>query len=146
MKKIITLITAIFLALGTMNAQQDCGAVDCPGRCGRFIDTDGDGFCDHGGLTAKKTVVAEPTKEQKSEPKPAKEKEPVKVDKKQVAETNEVAAEPAADLPEDVTTTETETSEEAVSEEVSETPEQKSPYPVYRILCGLLALHVISIN
>jgi len=29
-------------------AQQDCGVIDCPGRCGRFIDQNGDGFCDHG--------------------------------------------------------------------------------------------------
>lgn len=145
MKKIITLIAAIFFAIGTLNAQQDCGAVDCPGRCGRFIDTDGDGFCDHGGVTAKKTVVAEPTKEQKEEPKQTEEKEQKKNDKQQVAKQDEAATEPAADLPEDVTTTETETSEEAVSEEVSETPKQKSPYPVYPILGGLLALYLISI-
>lgn len=145
MEKIITLITVIFLALGTLNAQQDCGAVDCPGRCGRFIDNDGDGFCDHGGVTAKKTVVAEPAKEQKDEPTPAKEKEPVKVDKKQVAETNEVAAELEANVPTTTVATETEASGTVETEEVSETPEPQSPYPVYPILGGLLALYIISI-
>lgn len=29
------------------------GEVDCPGRCGRFVDTDNDGFCDYGLLSKK---------------------------------------------------------------------------------------------
>lgn len=146
MKNLITLIAAIFLSIGALSAQQDCGAVDCTGRCGRFIDNDGDGFCDHGGVTAKKTVVAEPAKEQQSEPKQTKEKETVKAaDKKQVKETVEVAEEPEANV--QATTPEGEIDKNIEIDEVepTEAPKQKSPYPVYPILGGLLGLYIISI-
>ena len=46
---------------GAVSAQQDCPQVDCPGICGRFVDADGDGFCDHGKLSQPKT---EPKAEQ----------------------------------------------------------------------------------
>lgn len=146
MKNLITLIAAIFLSIGALSAQQDCGAVDCTGRCGRFIDNDGDGFCDHGGVTAKKTVVAEPAKEQQSEPKQTKEKETVKAaDKKQVKETVEVAEEPEANV--QATTPEGEIDKNIEIDEVepTEAPKPKSPYPVYPILGGLLGLYIISI-
>lgn len=51
------ILFALMLLVGTClfaSAQvvQDCGAIDCPGRCGRFIDQNGDGFCDRGRLSS----------------------------------------------------------------------------------------------
>lgn len=50
-------LLVLMLLMGTClfaSAQvvQDCGAIDCPGRCGRFIDQNGDGFCDRGRLSS----------------------------------------------------------------------------------------------
>ncbi len=68
----------IFLSISTVAfAQQDCGVTDCPGRCGRFVDQNGDGFCDHGLLSApaapsttetstETPSAAEPTREPKT--------------------------------------------------------------------------------
>lgn len=42
-------------------SQPDCGALDCPGRCGRFIDQNSDGFCDHGRLSAPATTNTQTT-------------------------------------------------------------------------------------
>ena len=60
MKKICTLL-CFLLCVGLLAAQveQDCGAVDCPGRCGRFIDNNGDGFCDRGRLSSPQNTVKE---------------------------------------------------------------------------------------
>ncbi len=60
MKKICTLL-CFLLCVGLLTAQveQDCGAVDCPGRCGRFIDNNGDGFCDRGRLSSPQNTVKE---------------------------------------------------------------------------------------
>lgn len=56
------LFIAIFVItaqVGFSQVQQDCGALDCPGRCGRFIDQNGDGFCDHGRVSAPAKPVEE---------------------------------------------------------------------------------------
>lgn len=47
-----TFLLLILTATGT-SAQQECPRKlkDCPGLCGWFIDMDGDGFCDIGGLS-----------------------------------------------------------------------------------------------
>ena len=72
MKRIILITLSLILLGGTISAQQDCPQVDCPGICGRFIDNDGDGFCDHGKLSKPKAEVkAEPTTPQQPKaPKP----------------------------------------------------------------------------
>lgn len=63
MKKYISLILAAFLCLSLCNLQaQSCGAVDCKGACGRFVDQDKDGFCDNGHLSQKPTPTPEKTK------------------------------------------------------------------------------------
>ncbi len=53
MRRLLTII-AILFAISFQNvafAQQDCQEIDCTGQCGRFVDDDGDGFCDHGFLS-----------------------------------------------------------------------------------------------
>ena len=63
MKKTILIFLLAFFAIPGF-AQVDCPQTDCPGRCGRFIDENGDGFCDHGHLSIqteeKATETASP--------------------------------------------------------------------------------------
>ncbi len=68
MKNILT-ITLIFIALLTgINSQAQCprGLVNCHGECGRFIDEDGDGFCD----IPQENTVSEDKTQDTQEPKP----------------------------------------------------------------------------
>ncbi len=46
------------------SAQQDCQEVDCVGICGRFVDENNDGYCDHGFLS--EVLKAREEKEEKS--------------------------------------------------------------------------------
>lgn len=58
MKKITLYILFTVFAVMMAMAQQDCPQVDCPGICGRFVDANGDGFCDHGRLSAQEKNAA----------------------------------------------------------------------------------------
>lgn len=72
MKKIIftTLLLLCACLAAWAQVPQDCGAIDCPGRCGRFIDENGDGFCDRGRLSNTSTATVEEVAiSEKSEPK-----------------------------------------------------------------------------
>ena len=84
MKRIILITLSLILLGGTISAQQDCPQVDCPGICGRFIDNDGDDFCDHGKLSKPKVEAkAEPAVQQPKAPKPKKVVEPSKREEKE---------------------------------------------------------------
>ena len=71
MKKIICTTLLLLCASLAALAQvpQDCGAIDCPGRCGRFIDQNSDGFCDRGRLSNATATVEEVPMTEKIEPK-----------------------------------------------------------------------------
>ena len=75
MKKIALFLTILLCTATMVWAQQDCPQVDCPGICGRFVDADGDGFCDHGRLSAQEkpaTPAEQPAQTAKTpEPKKA---------------------------------------------------------------------------
>lgn len=59
-KALFLLSLALSLSLfGVANAQQDCQEVDCIGMCGRFIDENGDGFCDHGQISEANRTLEE---------------------------------------------------------------------------------------
>lgn len=67
--KILLLFLVFLSTFASLNAQNKdfkCpwNEVDCPGKCGRFYDADGDGFCDYGIVTKKETpettAVADP--------------------------------------------------------------------------------------
>ena len=64
---LMLLATSIFAQV-----EQDCPQIDCPGRCGRFIDANSDGFCDRGQLSNPKgntvTEATAPAKEEKETP------------------------------------------------------------------------------
>lgn len=55
MKKLVLLLLLLlpFTFVNVSFAQQDCQEIDCTGQCGRFIDENYDGFCDHGQLSAE---------------------------------------------------------------------------------------------
>ncbi|MBO7587192.1 MAG: hypothetical protein J6T13_08480 [Bacteroidales bacterium] len=59
MKRTILIFLLAIIAIPAFTfAQVDCPQTDCPGRCGRFIDENGDGFCDHGHLSSQAEVKA----------------------------------------------------------------------------------------
>ena len=65
MKRTILIFLLAIIAIPAFTfAQVDCSQTDCPGYCGRFIDNNGDGFCDHGHLSIqteeKATETASP--------------------------------------------------------------------------------------
>ncbi|MBO4504238.1 MAG: hypothetical protein J5730_05465 [Bacteroidales bacterium] len=70
-----TIFTLLLMLLATSifaQVEQDCPQIDCPGRCGRFIDGNSDGFCDRGQLSNPTgnttTESTAPAKEEKETP------------------------------------------------------------------------------
>lgn len=152
MKRIIFCFLLLIFAVGFAQAQQDCGAVDCPGRCGRFVDQNGDGFCDHGGLSAP-AAVSKPAAEVKSEEspanKPSTEKNTATTAKAQKADKQNVTS--------NVPTAKSEASSEIVPEEEGTTLEEqpteveeekpaktKSPYSLILISAITLGLYLLT--
>jgi len=146
MKRIILITLSLILLGGTISAQQDCPQVDCPGICGRFVDADGDSFCDHGKLSKPK---AEPKAEQPKAPEHKKVATPTK-------ETPTTATGQGQSTPQDTTPQKPEVSDDANAgydapqTDSPQQPEKKvpakpsSPYHVYLILGGTLLLYLIS--
>ncbi|HPW90554.1 MAG TPA: hypothetical protein PLJ40_03995 [Paludibacteraceae bacterium] len=57
MKQLFLLLAFFLVSSSALLAESDCKKekIDCLGECGRMIDEDGDGFCDHGGLSTPET-------------------------------------------------------------------------------------------
>ena len=147
-------ILALMLLVGTClfaSAQvvQDCGAIDCPGRCGRFIDQNGDGFCDRGRLSSpapttqstaetdagKEQVVSNVTSKNTENTKDTKDAKGTKV--QTIKEDSEgMAAESIEPTPEP--STEAVAEEDTATEEPAEKAPQKKPYDL--VLISLLTL------
>ena len=128
---------------------QDCGAIDCPGRCGRFIDQNGDGFCDRGRLSSpapttqstaetdagKEQVVSNVTSKNTENTKDTKDAKGTKV--QTIKEDSEgMAAESIEPTPEP--STEAVAEEDTATEEPAEKAPQKKPYDL--VLISLLTL------
>lgn len=160
MKKIIL---ALMLLVGTClfaTAQvvQDCGAIDCPGRCGRFIDQNGDGFCDRGRLSspAPATQSTAETDAGKAEVAPIVNTKDTKNTKstKDAKNTKESPAQTVKEEPKEVNTeniaTSQEPSNEAVTEEETPVEEpadntpQKKPYDLILIMALTLGLYALT--
>ncbi|MBN1988516.1 MAG: hypothetical protein JW783_03880 [Bacteroidales bacterium] len=64
MKYVLFLMLLIAPLAAFCAKQVECGKheVDCTGKCGRFIDKNGDGFCDIGGLSANQAKILAKTK------------------------------------------------------------------------------------
>lgn len=147
MKKICTLL-CFLLCVGLLTAQveQDCGAVDCPGRCGRFIDNNGDGFCDRGRLSSPQNTVKEEApatvEEQPAAPakhvdaaKPARTAEPAQTTKKEEAVAVEDTFEPLEPIIED---------DFSPSAPV-DLPKEKKPYDLIWISLVTLGLYAVTL-
>ena len=153
-------LLALMLLVGTClfaSAQvvQDCGAIDCPGRCGRFIDQNGDGFCDRGRLSspapatqstaetdASKDEVA-PTVNTKStkDTKDAKNTKSTTVQTEK-EESQEVATENVETSPE--SSTEAVAEEDLATEEPADSTPQKKPYDLILISALTLGLYALT--
>ena len=144
MKKIILITLSLILLGGTISAQQDCPQVDCPGICGRFVDADGDGFCDHGKLSKPKAEPATPV-----QPKAPSHSTDTKV-KSSEQELNEgdSPADTSSDAEHEDATTVDEggngTMISAMSDAQPSPKPHRSPYHVYSILIGTLLLYIAS--
>ena len=156
-------ILALMLFVGTClfaTAQvvQDCGAIDCPGRCGRFIDQNGDGFCDRGRLSspAPATQSTAETDAGKAEVAPIVNTKDTKNTKntKDAKNTKESPAQTVKEEPKEVNTENIATSQEPSTEAVAEeettvekpadnTP-QKKPYDLILITALTLGLYALT--
>ena len=145
MKKTALLLLLALFATAAATAQQDCPQVDCPGICGRFVDADGDGFCDYGQLSAqeKPAAIAAQTAQTPKAPTP---KKPANtVDNGQTPDPHEEVttaseAEPIqeATIAEDITESTTE------AEEIPAEPAKPFRYPLFTILGITLGLYLLT--
>ncbi len=147
MKRTILIILSLMMLCGPISAQQDCPQVDCPGICGRFIDNDGDGFCDHGKLS-------QPKVEPKAEQPKAPEHKTVAVPTKETSQA--AVTEQEQPVSQEITPEKPEVSDnenagyDAHQAVITQQPEKEattkptSPYHVYLILGGTLLAYLIS--
>ena len=145
MKKTALLLLLALFATAAATAQQDCPQVDCPGICGRFVDADGDGFCDHGRLSAKEepaTAAEQPAQTPKA---PTPKKPANTVGNGQTPDPQEEAVEvPETEPSEEATVVEEATAE--ITEDVEEPAEAPKPfrYPLFTILGITLGLYLLT--
>ena len=147
MKRIILITLSLIMLCGTIAAQQDCPQVDCPGICGRFVDANGDGFCDHGQLS-------QPKAEAKAEQPKAPEHKTVEAPAKETPQTT--ATEQEQSVSQETTPEKSEVTDnekagyDANHAVITQQPEEEapakpsSPYHVYLILGGTLLMYLIS--
>lgn len=144
MKKItLFLLFAVFAVMAAM-AQQDCPQVDCPGICGRFTDADGDGFCDHGQLSAK-GEAATPANKTTQTPKTPKPKKTVEAANEVTASTQEeTVVTPEAEVPQETTVAEDATEAITGAEETPAEPAKPFRYPLLTILAITFGLYLFT--
>ena len=121
--------------------------MDCPGICGRFVDANGDGFCDHGQLS-------QPKAEAKAEQPKAPEHKTVEAPAKETPQTT--ATEQEQSVSQETTPEKSEVTDnekagyDANHAVITQQPEEEapakpsSPYHVYLILGGTLLMYLIS--
>lgn len=145
MKKTALLLLLALFVTAAATAQQDCNQVDCPGICGRFVDADGDGFCDHGLLSAKEKATSPATQTAQTPKAPTPKKPAITADNGQ-----------NPDLQEEVTTaSEAKPTQEAIvaenvtesttdAEETPAEPAKPFRYPLLTILGITLGLYILT--
>ena len=140
---------------------QDCGAINCPGRCGRFIDQNGDGFCDRGRLSSPapttqsttETADEKATETAKDNTKDTKDTKNTK-DAKSAKDTKGAPAQTVKEEPKEVNTehiapsieptTEEVAEEETTAEEPADNTPQKKPYDLILISSLTLGLYALT--
>lgn len=143
-KKFFAAILFLFAFCMNSQAQQDCDVIDCPGQCGRFIDQNGDGFCDHGGLSKPTAEPVQNADTAKPEKVAAKGKTVVKPS----VSTTDIAVEKDAEKakPQALTVQTDTTTEKEVVPATEEQLKQrrKSPYDLLLISGLTLVLYAFS--
>lgn len=152
-KTILALMLLVSTCLcATAQVVQDCGAIDCPGRCGRFIDQNGDGFCDRGRLSspapaAQSTAETDAGKAEVAPIVNTKDTKSTKDTKNTPAQT--VKEEPKEDNTENIASCEEPSTEEVVEEETTaedhaDSTPQKKPYDLILITALTLGLYALT--
>ena len=152
-KTILALMLLVSTCLcATAQVVQDCGAIDCPGRCGRFIDQNGDGFCDRGRLSspapaAQSTAETDAGKAEVAPIVNTKDTKSTKDTKNTPAQT--VKEEPKEDNTENIASSEEPSTEEVVEEETTaedhaDSTPQKKPYDLILISALTLGLYALT--
>lgn len=126
---------------------QDCGAIDCPGRCGRFIDQNGDGFCDRGRLSNATATVEEVATVENNEPKAEQtvKNTPEKARQQPPVAKEPMVAEPAVSAPaseEEIKPTDAVIVPE--SAEAEQPVKTKKPYDLILISAITLGLYILT--
>ena len=145
MKKItLFLLFAVFAVMAAM-AQQDCPQVDCPGICGRFVDADGDGFCDHGQLSAKEKPAATAEQPAQTPKAPTPKKPTTTIDNGQTPDPQEeVTTVPEAESIQEEAAIKNVTENITEVEEAPAEPAKPFRYPLFTILGITLGLYLIT--
>ncbi|MCR4857694.1 MAG: hypothetical protein K5890_05800 [Bacteroidales bacterium] len=154
MKKTILIFLLAFFAIPGF-AQVDCPQTDCPGRCGRFIDENSDGFCDHGHLSsqteAKASETAVPagnthaTSENKSTTPKSQMKEPADQPAASPSEKSEPDGVTGATAPAPESA-EPDLSAPVMNEDDTNMEESSSKSPYHLILISLLTLGLYALT
>lgn len=154
LKHLLCLIAFVcFSATAFAQVPQDCGAMDCPGRCGRFIDQNGDGFCDRGRLsnpvkTTEPEAVTTPAKsEVKTEVKPeseVKKQTETKTENETPKEANVQSTAQTETMPDVAEATTVTIEEEAAVENEPAPIQNKSPYSLILISAITLGLYLLT--
>ena len=148
MKKNVVIFLLMVLGSCALWAQQDCGAIDCPGRCGRFVDSNGDGFCDHGRLSiptqednTPNTMEVSNLREEATQPEAASENSRIEQHRQQMTQHHQTTANHKIDDNSALTPDK----KNETSQEVAPAPAaNKSPYSLILISALTLGLYAIS--
>lgn len=162
-KTLLALMLLVSTCLcATAQVVQDCGAIDCPGRCGRFIDQNGDGFCDRGRLSspAPATQSSSETTDEKTQESPNGHSDSKRIttkDTKGTKDAKDTKSTPTQTIKEvsnketseSIETTpepsnEAVTEEETPVEEPAENTPQKKPYDLILISALTLGLYALT--
>ena len=145
MKRItLCLLFAVFAVMAAM-AQQDCPQVDCPGICGRFVDADGDGFCDHGRLSAQEKPAATAEQPAQTAKTPEPKKNTPSVNGEAVtSQPTEVETTSAPEPTQEATVAEDATENVTEAEEIPAEPTKPFRYPLFTILGITLGLYLFT--
>ncbi len=151
--KIFAAIISLFAFCMNVQAQQDCDVIDCPGQCGRFIDQNNDGFCDHGKLSKPAADPVQKADTAKPEKTAAKNKTADKPVVTTTVKDKAIEKEAEETMPqttsEQTDTVETAAAEMAPAIEEQPTKRRESPYDLLLIsglTFGLYALSAVLVK
>lgn len=137
---ILAIFLCTFSLLSFAQIQQDCGAIDCPGRCGRYIDQNADGFCDHGRISASTATTSTAIESTREEPSVESDSHttPSEAPKTKKIHTQQT------EIPSPTTTDSIVVVSMETDTPVSDTSEQKSPYSLILISSITIGCYLLT--